>query len=64
MSTQISCTDRLEAIKVFMSNKNIDQFPQAEIRSAIWHLLDTKDVSVVTGLMGGVDDAIQKGYKL
>ena len=61
---QISCTDRLEAIKVFMSNKNIDQFPQEEIRSAIWHLLDTDQSSVVTGLIGGVEDAILKGYKL
>ena len=61
---QITNTERTEAIKKFLSLPNIDQFPQEEIRSAIWHLLDTNDSSVVTGLMGGVEDAIKKGYKL
>ena len=61
---QITDTERLTAIKDFLNNKNIDQFPQSEIRSAIWHILDTDTSSVVTGLLGGVDDAIQKGYKL
>lgn len=61
---KITDKQRLDAIEVFLNNKNIDQFPQKEIRSAIWHILDTDTFSVVTGLLGGVDDAIKKGYKL
>ncbi len=61
---KITDIDRLEAIAKFLSNPKIGEFPQSEIRSAIWHIMDTKETSVVTGLLGGVEDAIRKGYKL